>query len=111
MAMDANKQKALIWPSGKSKRLSEKEAICKLGGGNVQKVEAIPTGALSLDLALGVGGLPRGRVIEIYGPEAGRKTNPVFATWAAQNPKNGRHRGSLSTRNTRSTPCTPNIWA
>jgi len=52
-----------------------KEAIMKLGErSNRMKIEVIPTGALSLDLALGVGGLPRGRVIEIYGPEASGKT-------------------------------------
>ncbi|MEK7720762.1 MAG: recombinase RecA [Elusimicrobiota bacterium] len=52
-----------------------KEAIMKLGERSARmKIEVIPTGALSLDLALGVGGLPRGRVIEIYGPEASGKT-------------------------------------
>lgn len=72
--MDANKQKALDLALGQIEKAFGKEAICKLGSGNVKKVEAISTGALSLDLALGVGGLPRGRVIEIYGPEAGGKT-------------------------------------
>jgi len=51
-----------------------KGAIMKLGEGVVLDVPAIPTGALSLDLALGVGGIPRGRVTEIYGPEASGKT-------------------------------------
>ena len=52
-----------------------KEAIMKMGErSGKMKVEVIPTGALSLDLALGVGGLPRGRVIEIYGPESSGKT-------------------------------------
>ena len=49
-------------------------AIMTLSKQNVQRVEAIPTGCLSLDLALGVGGVPRGRVIEIFGPEASGKT-------------------------------------
>ncbi|MEK7570452.1 MAG: recombinase RecA [Patescibacteria group bacterium] len=49
-------------------------AIMTLAKQNVQKVEAIPTGCLSLDLALGVGGVPRGRVVEIFGPEASGKT-------------------------------------
>ena len=49
-------------------------AIMTLAKQNVQRVEAIPTGCLSLDLALGVGGVPRGRVIEIFGPEASGKT-------------------------------------
>ena len=52
-----------------------KEAIMKLGERSGRmKIETIPTGALSLDLALGIGGLPRGRVIEIYGPESSGKT-------------------------------------
>jgi len=51
-----------------------KGAIMRLGAENVQKVDAIPTGALSLDLALGIGGVPRGRVVEIYGPESSGKT-------------------------------------
>ncbi|HOJ17616.1 MAG TPA: recombinase RecA [Ignavibacteriaceae bacterium] len=51
-----------------------KGAIMKLGDGVVNKVEAIPTGALSLDWALGIGGIPRGRIIEIYGPESSGKT-------------------------------------
>ncbi len=51
-----------------------KEAIARFGDKVIERVPAIPTGALSLDLALGIGGLPRGRVVEIYGPEAGGKT-------------------------------------
>lgn len=46
----------------------------KLGDANSVDVEVIPTGSLTLDMALGVGGLPRGRVIEIYGPESSGKT-------------------------------------
>lgn len=51
-----------------------KGAIMRLGDQKATSIEAIPTGALSLDLALGVGGVPRGRVIEIYGPESSGKT-------------------------------------
>ncbi|MBN1914167.1 MAG: DNA recombination/repair protein RecA, partial [Candidatus Omnitrophica bacterium] len=51
-----------------------KGSIMKLGGEVRANVEVIPTGALTLDVALGVGGLPRGRVIEIFGPEASGKT-------------------------------------
>ena len=86
--MDANKQKALDLALGQIEKAFGKEAICKLGDSNIKKVEAIPTGALSLDLALGVGGLPRGRVIEIYGPEAGGKTTLSLHV-AAQTQKMG----------------------
>ena len=49
-------------------------AVMKLGENTHMTVETIPTGSLSLDLALGVGGVPKGRIIEIYGPESGGKT-------------------------------------
>ncbi|MCF8260279.1 MAG: recombinase RecA [Melioribacteraceae bacterium] len=51
-----------------------KGAIMKLGDGVINKLESIPTGSLSLDFALGIGGVPRGRIIEIYGPESSGKT-------------------------------------
>ncbi len=51
-----------------------KGAIMKLGDGVISDIEAIPTGALSLDIALGIGGIPRGRIIEVYGPESSGKT-------------------------------------
>lgn len=51
-----------------------KGTIMKLGDGVINKVEAIPTGSLSLDYALGIGGVPRGRIIEIFGPESSGKT-------------------------------------
>jgi recombination protein RecA len=54
-----------------------KGSIMKLGDGIVNDIEAIPTGALSLDYALGIGGIPRGRVTEIYGPESSGKTLDV----------------------------------
>ena len=56
-----------------NKRFGE-GAIMRLGDAQHMQVEAIPTGSLSLDIALGVGGVPRGRVIEIYGPESSGKT-------------------------------------
>jgi recombination protein RecA len=51
-----------------------KGAIMAMGGGEIVEIDTIPTGSLGLDLALGVGGLPRGRVVEIYGPESSGKT-------------------------------------
>jgi recombination protein RecA len=53
-------------------------SLMRLGGDSVVPVEAIPTGALSLDIALGIGGVPRGRIIEIFGPESSGKTTLVY---------------------------------
>ncbi len=71
---DSGRQKALETTlSNLSKRFGD-GAVMKLGDATSLKVEAIPTGSLSLDIALGVGGLPRGRIVEIYGPESSGKT-------------------------------------
>ncbi|MDR0734323.1 MAG: DNA recombination/repair protein RecA, partial [Elusimicrobiota bacterium] len=85
---NSDKQKALQLALSQIEKSFGKEAICKLGDNTIKKVEAIPTGALSLDLALGIGGIPRGRVIEIYGPEAGGKTT-LSLHIAAEAQKNG----------------------
>ena len=50
-------------------------AIMRMGDEEIRKMDVIPTGALSLDLALGIGGVPRGRIVEIYGPESSGKTS------------------------------------
>jgi recombination protein RecA len=55
-----------------------KGAIMKLGDGVINKVEAISTGSISLDYALGIGGVPRGRIVEIYGPESSVKQPYVY---------------------------------
>ena len=61
-----------------------KGAIMRLGDAPATRnIEVIPTGALTLDLALGVGGIPRGRVIEIYGPESSGKTCLLYTSDAA----------------------------
>ncbi|MFO7874731.1 MAG: recombinase RecA [Bacteroidales bacterium] len=73
-SVDKEKQKALQLTLDKIEKSYGKGAIMKLGDSAVVPVEAIPTGSLTLDLALGTGGLPRGRVVEIYGPEASGKT-------------------------------------
>ena len=65
-----------------------KGAIMKLGDNPYQKVEVIPTGCLTLDMALGIGGIPRGRIIEIYGPESSGKTT-VSLHIVAEAQKNG----------------------
>ncbi|MFP4312416.1 MAG: recombinase RecA [Nitriliruptoraceae bacterium] len=72
--MLVDKDKALDLALANIEKQFGKGSLMKLGDTVDQQVPAIPTGALSLDLALGVGGLPRGRVIEIYGPESSGKT-------------------------------------
>ncbi|MBI4157789.1 recombinase RecA, partial [Candidatus Woesebacteria bacterium] len=67
-----------------------KGSIMRLGGtGEKYKIETIPTGAIALDLALGVGGLPRGRIVEIYGPEASGKTTLALSVVAEAQKRGG----------------------
>jgi recombination protein RecA len=68
------REKALDMALGQIEKQFGKGAIMKMGEDNRVKIASIPTGALSLDLALGIGGLPRGRVVEVYGPESSGKT-------------------------------------
>ncbi len=85
---NAEKLKALQLTLDKIEKSYGKGTIMKLGEGVVVPVEAISTGSLTLDIALGTGGLPRGRVVEIYGPESsGKTTLAIHAIAEAQ--KNG----------------------
>jgi recombination protein RecA len=68
------RQKALEIALGDLRKRFGEGAVMRLGERNELKIETIPTGCLSLDIALGIGGLPRGRVVEIYGPESSGKT-------------------------------------
>ncbi len=68
------KIKALEAALGQIEKQFGKGSVMKLGDIGAMEVEAIPTGALSLDIALGIGGIPRGRIVEIYGPESSGKT-------------------------------------
>mgnify|MGYP003584924960 CR=1 FL=1 len=69
------KQKALDAALGQIEKQFGKGAVMKLGDpSNAMSVETIPTGSLSLDIALGLGGIPKGRIVEIYGPESSGKT-------------------------------------
>ena len=68
------KQKALEAALGQIEKQFGKGSVMKLGEFKAMNVEAIPTGALSLDIALGIGGIPKGRIIEVYGPESSGKT-------------------------------------
>ena len=70
----ADKQKALETALAQIEKQFGKGAVMKLGQATTMNVEAIPTGSIALDIALGIGGLPRGRIVEIYGPESSGKT-------------------------------------
>ena len=66
--VNKEKLKALQLTLDKLEKTYGKGSIMKMGDAAVENVEVIPTGSLSLDIALGIGGLPKGRIIEIYGP-------------------------------------------
>ena len=72
--MDDNKRKALSAALGQIEKQFGKGTVMRMGDRAADAVEVIPTGSLMLDIALGIGGLPRGRVVEIYGPESSGKT-------------------------------------
>jgi len=72
--VDKQKQKALQLTMDKLDKTYGKGSIMRLGDKAIENIDAIPTGSVALDIALGVGGYPRGRVVEIYGPESSGKT-------------------------------------
>jgi recombination protein RecA len=72
--MDDNKRKALASALGQIEKQFGKGAVMRLGDRTDEAIDTVSTGSLGLDIALGIGGLPRGRVIEIYGPESSGKT-------------------------------------
>ncbi len=77
-----DKSKALDAALSQIERSFGKGSIMKLGKGDALEIESVSTGSLGLDIALGIGGLPRGRVIEIYGPESSGKTTLALHTVA-----------------------------
>lgn len=90
MANEVNKEKvkALQLTLDKLEKTYGKGTIMRLGENAIEAVEVIPTGSIGLDIALGVGGLPRGRVIEIYGPESSGKTTLALHA-IAESQRNG----------------------
>lgn len=84
-----DKNKALDAALSQIERAFGKGSIMKLGKGDALEIEAVSTGSLGLDIALGIGGLPRGRVVEIYGPESSGKTTLALHTIAEAQKKGG----------------------
>ena len=83
------KRKALEVAMGQIEKQFGKGSVMKLGEFQAMNIEAIPTGALGLDIALGIGGVPRGRIIEIYGPESSGKTTLALHIIAEAQKANG----------------------
>lgn len=84
-----DKSKALDAALSQIERAFGKGSIMRLGQGQVVEIETVSTGSLGLDIALGIGGLPKGRVIEIYGPESSGKTTLALHTVAEAQKKGG----------------------
>ncbi|WP_250625728.1 recombinase RecA [Pinirhizobacter soli] len=81
--MDDNKRKALASALGQIEKQFGKGAVMRLGDRPDDTIDTVSTGSLGLDIALGIGGLPRGRVVEIYGPESSGKTTLTLQVIAA----------------------------
>ena len=84
-----NKTKALDAALAQIERAFGKGSIMKLGQREALEIESISTGSLGLDIALGIGGLPKGRVVEIYGPESSGKTTLALHVVAEAQRKGG----------------------
>ncbi|MFT5082357.1 MAG: recombination protein RecA [Lentisphaeria bacterium] len=87
--MDANKEKALQAALTQIDRQFGKGTVMRLGDRELQAIPSISTGSLGLDIALGIGGLPRGRIVEIYGPESSGKTTLTLQVIAEAQKKGG----------------------
>ena len=87
--IDADKLKAIENAMGQIEKQFGKGSVMKLGEHNVLNIDAISTGCLDLDIALGIGGVPKGRIIEIYGPESSGKTTLALHIAAESQKKGG----------------------
>ena len=107
--MDDNKKKALSAALSQIERQFGKGAVMRMGDHERQAIPAISTGSLGLDIALGIGGLPKGRIVEIYGPESSGKTTLTLSV-IAQAQKHGATCAFVDAEHalTRSTPAS---WA
>lgn len=87
--MEDNKQKALSAALAQIERQFGKGSVMRMGDNEIRDIEAISTGSLGLDIALGIGGLPKGRIVEIYGPESSGKTTLTLQVIAECQKKGG----------------------
>ena len=85
----ADKQKALDSALAQIERQFGKGSIMTLGGDAVMEIDSTSTGSLGLDIALGIGGIPKGRIVEIYGPESSGKTTLTLHCVAEEQKKGG----------------------
>ncbi len=100
-----DKNKALDAALSQIERAFGKGSIMKMGQGQVVEVQTVSTGSLGLDIALGIGGLPRGRIVEIYGPESSaRRRSPCTRSPRPRRRVVSAPSSMRSTRSTRSMP-------
>ena len=104
----ADREKALETALAQIDKQYGKGSVMRLGDEVRAPIEVIPTGSIALDVALGIGGLPRGRVVEIYGPESSGKT--TVALHAIANAQAAAASAPSSTPSTHSTRSTPRGW-
>ncbi|MDN9295853.1 DNA recombination/repair protein RecA, partial [Clostridioides difficile] len=83
MSVDQEKLKALNEALGKIEKDFGKGSVMKLGEATSMSIDVISTGAIGLDIAIGIGGLPRGRIVEVYGPESSGKTTVALSCVAS----------------------------
>lgn len=103
--LDPKRKAALDTALAQVEKSFGKGSAMRLGDQPEQNVEVIPTGSLALDMALGIGGLPKGRIVEIYGPESSGKTTLALHVVANAQKKGGVAATSMpNTRSTRPTP-------
>ena len=108
-AQDEAKLKTLETVLGKIEKTYGKGAVMNMAARPTTDVNVIPTGSINLDHALGVGGYPRGRIIEIYGPESSGKTTLAIHAIAEVQKQGGK--AIIMTLSTPSTPPMPKRWA
>ena len=101
-ATTTDREKALDAALAQIERNFGKGSVMRLGARSAQPIDIIPTGSIALDVALGIGGLPRGRVVEIYGPESSGKT--TVALHAVANAQQERRAGRVHRRRARAGP-------